>query len=329
MLIRVRTCLSVAAICLGTLSLWPGGALAQTDYPNRPITLVVPFPAGGTTDILARLFADRMSEGLNQRVLVENRGGASGTIAAALVAGSKPDGYTVFISNPSTHSLAPHLFRNLTYDTLAAFAPVALMSFSPAVLVAHPSVGVSTAQELVALLKANPGKYDYASPGNGTGGHLGAERFKAMAGVDMVHVPYKGSAPAIAAVVAGEPKIIIDNIQTALPHVKAGALKALGVAGEKRSPQIPEVPTLAEQGFPGLIVYSWTALFVPAATPQPVIARLNAEANKALKDPLVQKRLEELSTEPIGSTPEELDRFVRREYETWGELVRALNLKMD
>ncbi|HEX2253828.1 MAG TPA: tripartite tricarboxylate transporter substrate-binding protein, partial [Thermoanaerobaculia bacterium] len=152
---------------------------------------------------------------------------------------------------------------------------------------------------------------------------------KAMAGVDIVHVPFKGSAPAVAAVLGGEPKIMVDNIQTALPHIKAGALKPLGLAGDKRSPQLPDLPTLAEQGFPGLSVYSWTAFFVPTGTPQPVIARLNAESLKALKDPLVQKRLEELSTEAIGSTPEELDRFVRKEYETWGELVRALNLKMD
>src|SRR3712207_4766362 len=221
---RPRRFAVTAALLLAALLL-ASPASAQSDYPNRPITIIVPFPAGGTTDILARLFADRMSEGLGQRVLVENRAGASGTIAAALVAGSKPDGHTIFISNPSTHSLAPHLFRNLSYDTLTAFAPVSLMTFSPAVLVAHPSVPAATAQELVALLKANPGKFDYASQGNGTGGHLGMERFKAMAGVDMVHVPFKGSAPAIAAVLAGEPKIMVDNIQTALPHIKSGALK--------------------------------------------------------------------------------------------------------
>ena len=321
-------CRAAIAAFIAVGGVLAGPALAQ-NYPARPITLIVPFPAGGTTDVLARIFAERMSADLGQRVVVDNRGTAGGTSAAAFVARSAPDGYTLFISNVSTHALAPNLYKNLSYDTLTAFAPVTLLTTSAGVLIAHPSVKAANAQELAALVKANPGKFNYASPGNGTGGHLGMERFRAMAGLDMVHVPFNGSGPARNAVLAGEPPIMFENIQTALSPIQAGKLKILGVAADKRSPKLPDVPTMTEQGFAGLTVTSWTAFFVPAATPQPIIERLHASALAALKSEDTQRRLADLSTEIVGSSPAELAAFVRSEYDTWGGIIRAQGLKID
>nr|WP_170216589.1 tripartite tricarboxylate transporter substrate binding protein [Stella humosa]ROP84489.1 tripartite-type tricarboxylate transporter receptor subunit TctC [Stella humosa]BBK34009.1 MFS transporter [Stella humosa] len=304
-----------------------GAVLAQA-YPTKPITLIVPFPAGGTTDVLARIFAERMSADLGQRVVVDNRGTAGGTTAAAFVARSAPDGYTLFISNVSTHALAPNLYKNLTYDTMTAFAPVTLLTTSAGVLIAHPSLKAANAKEFVALVKANPGKFNYASPGNGTGGHLGMERLRTLAGLDMVHVPFNGSGPARNAVLAGEPPVMVENIQTALSPAQAGKLKVLGVAADRRSPALPDVPTLAEQGF-DLSVTSWTAFFVPAATPQPIVERLHASAIAALRHEDTQRRLKDLSTESVGSTPGELGAFVKNEFDTWGGIIRSQGLKID
>ncbi len=331
MLSMSRLCrFATAAIAAATVSMVPAlvaPALAQA-YPARPITLIVPFPAGGTTDALARIFAERMSADLGQRVVVDNRGTAGGTSAAAFVARAAPDGYTLFISNVSTHALAPNLYRNLSYDTLTAFAPVTLLTTSAGVLIAHPSVKAANAKELVALIKANPGKFNYASPGNGTGGHLGMERLRAMAGLDIVHVPYNGSGPARNAVLAGEPPIMFENIQTTISPVQAGKLKVLGVAADKRSPKLPDVPTMAEQGF-DLKVTSWTAFFVPAATPQPIIDRLHASAIAALRNEDTQRRLQDLSTDSVGSSPAELAAFVKSEYDSWGAVIRSQGLKID
>jgi tripartite-type tricarboxylate transporter receptor subunit TctC len=314
------------AVC-AALALASAPVAAQT-WPTKPITLIVPFPAGGTTDVLARIFAERMSADLGQRVVVDNRGTAGGTTAAAFVARSAPDGYTLFISNVSTHALAPNLYKNLTYDTLTAFAPVSLMTTSAGVLIAHPSFKAANAREMVALVKANPGKFNYASPGNGTGGHLGMERFRALAGLDMVHVPFNGSGPARNAVLAGEPPVMVENIQTVISLHQTGKLRVLAVADDKRSPALPDVPTMAEQGFP-LNVSSWTAFFVPAATPQPIIERLHASAVAALRHEDTQRRLRDLSTESVGSTPAELAAFVKAEYDGWGGIIRAQGLKID
>ncbi|BBK44934.1 MFS transporter [Allostella vacuolata] len=316
---------AAALLALAGLSASPVHAQA---YPTKPITLIVPFPAGGTTDVLARIFAERMSADLGQRVVVDNRGTAGGTSAAAFVARSAPDGYTLFISNVSTHALAPNLYKNLSYDTLTAFAPVSLMTTSAGVLIAHPSLKAADARELAALVKANPGKFNYASPGNGTGGHLGMERFRTLAGLDMVHVPFNGSGPARNAVLAGEPPVMFENIQTVLSPAQAGKLKVLGVAADKRSSKLPDVPTMAEQGF-AVTVSSWTAFFVPAATPKPIIDRLHASALVALKNEDTQRRLADLSTESVGSSPAELAAFVKAEYDTWGGIIRAQGLKID
>lgn len=318
---------AVASAVCAVLALAAPPAVAQA-WPTKPITLVVPFPAGGTTDVLARIFAERMSADLGQRVVVENRGTAGGTTAAAHVARSAPDGYTLFISNVSTHALAPNLYKNLTYDTLTAFAPVTLMTTSAGVLIAHPSFKAADARELVALVKANPGKFNYASPGNGTGGHLGMERFRAMAGLDMVHIPFNGSGPSRNAVLAGEPPVMFENIQTTISLHKTGKLRVLAVAADRRSPALPDVPTMAEQGFP-LNVSSWTAFFVPAGTPQPVIDRIHKSAVAALRHEDTQRRLADLSTESVGSTPAELAAFVKSEYDGWGGIIRSLGLKID
>ncbi|BBK35145.1 MFS transporter [Allostella sp. ATCC 35155] len=320
--------LKAVSAALGALLALAAPPAAAQAWPAKPITLVVPFPAGGTTDVLARIFAERMSADLGQRVVVENRGTAGGTTAAAHVARSAPDGYTMFISNVSTHALAPNLYKNLTYDTLTAFAPVALMTTSAGVLAAHPGFPAKDVKEMAALVKANPGKFNYASPGNGTGGHLGMERFRSMAGLDMVHIPYNGSGPARNAVLAGEPPVMFENIQTTISLHKSGKLRVLAVAADKRSAALPDVPTMAEQGFP-LNVSSWTAFFVPAGTPQPVIDRLHASALVALRHEDTQRRLKDLSTDSVGSTPAELAAFVKSEYDGWGAVIRAQGLKID
>ncbi|MGE0716443.1 MAG: Bug family tripartite tricarboxylate transporter substrate binding protein [Alphaproteobacteria bacterium] len=325
----MRTLLRIASVALAAIATVVSPAAAQGTWPARPITLIVPFPAGGTTDVLARIFAERMSADLGQRIVVDNRGTAGGTTAAAFVARSAPDGYTLFISNASTHSLAPNLYRNLPYDTLTAFEPVILMTSSAGVLIAHPSLPVKDAKELVALLKAAPGKYNYASPGNGTGGHLGMERFRTMAGLDIVHVPFNGSGPARNAVLAGEPPIMVENIQTTISLHQAGKLRVLAVADTKRSPKLPDIATTAEQGFPGLIVSSWTGFFLPAGTPKPIVDRLHKSALDALNHPDTLKRLADLSTDPVGSTPAELGAFVKKEFDEWGAIIRAQNLKID
>jgi tripartite-type tricarboxylate transporter receptor subunit TctC len=319
-----------AALGTGAAALALGGAArAQGAYPTRPITIVVGFPPGGGTDVLARLFADRMGGPLGQRVVVENRAGAGGTVAAAQVAKSPPDGYTLMAGTVSTHGIAPNLYRDLPYDSLKAFAPVALMTVAPIVLVAHPALPANTIPELVALLKANPGKFNYATGGNGTHAHLATEMFKAEAGVDLVHVPYRGGGPALQAVLAGETPLIVDNLQTALPHVQAGKLKALAVMSAQRSPGMPGVPTMVEAGFRDFVTDSWTGIYAPAGTPDPVMAKLREAARAALDDPLTRQRLGELFAVSAGASGPELERITKLEFDRWGATIRKLGLKAE
>ncbi len=311
------------ALALGT------DARAQGTFPTKPITIVVGFPPGGATDVMARLFADRMSGPLGQRMVVENRAGAGGTVAAAQVAKSAPDGYTLMAGTVSTHGIAPNLYQNLSYDSLKAFTPVALMTIAPIVLVANPALPAKSIPELVALLKANPGKFNYATGGNGTHAHLATEMFKAEAGVDLVHVPFRGGGPALQAVIAGEVPLIVDNLQTALPHVQAGTLKALAVMSATRSAAMPDVPTMVEAGFKDFVTDSWTGIYAPAGTPAPVIARLQETAKAAMADPLMTQRLAEFFAASAGASGPELDRITQAEYARWGAIIRKLGLKAE
>jgi tripartite-type tricarboxylate transporter receptor subunit TctC len=321
-----------AALGLGVLALLAGTvappARAQTDYPTGPVTLVVPFPAGGSTDLVARLVAAGMVEPLGQQVVVENRGGAGGNIGAAAVTRAEPDGYTILMGTVATHALNPALYKKMPYDAVEDFAPVSLLALIPNVLVVNPDFPARSVPELVDLLKAHPGEYSYASSGNGTPLHLSGELFKSMAGVDMVHVPYKGAGPALVDVIAGHVPIMFDNLPPSLEQIRAGKLRGLAVTTKERAPAIPELPTIAET-LPGYETYSWNALFAPAGTPGPIIQRLNEAARAAVKDPEIAAKLKDLSATPVGSTPEELAAHVQAELAKWAPVVEASGAQLD
>jgi tripartite-type tricarboxylate transporter receptor subunit TctC len=317
-----------AAVYACLLSLGLAAPAAAQNFPERPITLVIPFAAGGSTDLVGRLVAEKMSEGLGQQIIVENRGGAGGNLGAAAVAKAAPDGYTILMATVATHALNPAVYTKMPYDAVKDFAPISLLVTVPNVLAVHPSVPANNAQELIALLKANPGKYSYASSGNGTPLHLSGELFKTMAGVDVVHVPYKGSGPALVDVLGGQIPIIFDNLPSSTQHIKSGKLKGIAVTSPERAPAFPDLPALTE-ALPGYETYTWNALFAPAGTPPEVVKKLNEEANKAVNDPKVKEKLAEFSATVVASTPEELGKHVVAELAKWAPIVKASGAKID
>ena len=297
-------------------------------YPSRPIRLVVTYPAGGGADTMARLISPRLGEALGQPVVVENRGGASGTIAADLVAKSAPDGHTLML-DATAFAVNPSLYPKLPYDPDKAFAPVTLLALFPNVVLVHPSNPVSSIRELVAKIKAEPGKIAFASSGNGSAQHLAAELFRQRAGLDMVHVPYKGGGPALIDVMGGQVPLYFGNMASALPHVKNGKLKALAITGSKRSAAAPDLPTVAESGMPGYQVYEWNAIFAPAGTPPAIVNRLQAEIAKVVKIPEVRDRMLALGGEIVASSPADLGAWVREQTASWAKVVRASNIKAE
>ncbi|MFS8038601.1 Bug family tripartite tricarboxylate transporter substrate binding protein [Xanthobacter sp. AM11] len=308
-----------AAVC----GLAAGPAAAQQTFPDRPIRLVVPFAAGGSTDIVARIIAAKMSEILKQQVIVENRAGAGGNAGAAAVARAAPDGYTVLMGTVATHAINPALYTKMPYDPVKDFAPVSLLVNVPNVIVVHPSLNVKSVAELIALLKANPDKYDYASSGIGTPLHLSGALFESMAGVKMQHVPYKGAGPALLDVVAGQVKIMFDNLPSSIGQIRKGGVIGLAVTTKERSPAAPDMPTVSESGLPGYETYSWNAIFAPAGTPQAYIDILAKAGAQAVADPAVKARLADLSAVAVGSTPAELAAHVKAELAKWGPVVKA------
>lgn len=318
------------ALALGlTAMLGLGRSAVAADFPERAITMVVPFAAGGSTDVVARIVAQKMSEDLGQQVIVQNVAGAGGNLGAGNVARAEPDGYTILMGTVATHALNPLILKSTPYDPEKDFAPVSLLVVVPNVLVVNPELPAKTVQELVALLKAEPDKYSYASSGNGTPLHLSGELFKSMAGVSMQHIPYKGAGPALNDVIGNQVPIMFDNLPSSSSHIKAGTLRALAVTTAERAPSFPDVPTIAESGIPGYETYTWNALFAPANTPSEVVTRLNASANKALKDPAVAERMKEFSATIVGSTPEELAAHVKAELAKWGPVVKGANIQME
>ncbi len=321
-----------ATLTLGlmALSALPFGtsALAQ-GFPDRPITMVVPFAAGGSTDVVARIVAQKMSEDLGEQVIVQNVAGAGGNLGAANVARADQDGYTILMGTVATHALNPLILKTKPYDPEKDFAPISLLVIVPNVLVVNPELPAKNVEELLALLKAKPDEYSYASSGNGTPLHLSGELFKKMAGVSMQHIPYKGAGPALNDVIGNQVPIMFDNLPSSSSHIKAGTLRALAVTTAERAPSFPDVPTVAESGIPGYETYTWNALFAPANTPQPVVARLNEAANKAMKDPAVIERMKEFSAKIVGSTPAELAAHVSAELAKWTPVVRDANVQMD
>jgi tripartite-type tricarboxylate transporter receptor subunit TctC len=306
---------------------WGSAAVAQS-YPNRPIRILVGFTPGGTTDVIARIVAQKMSEGLGHTVLIDNRPGAGANIAAELAAKSPPDGYTALAVNPGL-AISATLYTKLAYNALRDLAPVARMADSSHLLIVHPSLPVRSVKDLIGLAKANPGQLSFSSAGVGNADHFAGELFKAMARVDIVHVPYKGGAQAAQDTVSGQVSMYFSGILVGLPLAKAGRVKALGVATKTRSPIAPEIPTIAESGLPDYEMVLWNALFVPAATPKEIIGRLNAEILKALQSPDVREKLIGVGAVASASSPEELGAYLKKEIDKFGKIVRATGLKIE
>ncbi len=301
---------------------------AQT-WPNKPIRYIVPFAAGGTTDLLGRMIGAKLAEALGQPVVVENRPGAAGSLGVEMLAKSAPDGYTLGGGTISSHAMNVSLYSKLAYDPIKDFTPITMLATLPNMLVVHPSMGVNSVAELIALLKANPNKYSFGSAGNGTSQHMSGELFKTMTGVSMQHIPYKGSGPMIADLLAGTISMSFENMTTAYPPAKTGKLKALAVTTSKRSFVAPDVPTLAESGLPGFEISSWQAMFAPAGLPKDIHARVYAETAKALKSPEIANRLHELGLDPGGMPPEELATLIRNDIPRLGKIVRDSGAKVD
>src|SRR4051812_28032502 len=295
-----RRFLELTAAALATSC--PGWRLAFAQgaqgYPNRTVRLVVPFPAGGPTDIVARPLSVKLSEGLGQQVIIDNRGGAGGNVGADLVAKSPADGYTLLTGTVGTHAINGALYKHLPYDPVNDFVPVSQLASAPVLLVARAGLPVKTVQDLIALAKQKPGALNYGTAGSGSPGHLSGELFKSMAGVQLTHVPYKGSAPAVTDLRGEQIDLMFDPIQSPLPHVKAGTIKALGVSSAARSPLLPDVPTIAEAGVPGYETTAWWGIFAPAHTPQPILDRLHSEIGKVVASSFFKQQLEPLGAEP-------------------------------
>lgn len=306
---------------------WP--TLAQSPYPTRPITLVVPFAAGGSTDVVGRLIAQKMGELLGQQVVVENVVGAGGNVGAARVVKAAPDGYTILMGTVATHALNPLILKRKPYDPVSDFSPISLLAVVPNVLVVNPNLPAKNVQELVALLKSDPTKYDYASSGLGTPLHLSGELFKSLAGVQMKHIPYRGSGPALNDVVAGQVPIQFDNLPSASEFIKAGSLRGLAVTTKERAASFPDLPTIAESGLPEYETYTWNALFAPPNTPPDIVKILNEAANKALADPTVVERMKQFSAKIIASTPTELADHVKSEIAKWTPVVKSAGIQAD
>jgi tripartite-type tricarboxylate transporter receptor subunit TctC len=315
--------------CLGALALIvaaSGAPWAQEAWPNRPIRLMVPLTAGGGVDMMARLTAQHLSDQLGQQVVVENQGGAGGTIAANAVARARPDGYTLIFQSVSSAVVNALVYKNLSYDPVKDLVPVTLAGRFPLVLIANPEVPAKDLGELIALLKANPGKYSYGSSGVGTMPHLAGELFKSMAGVDIVHVPYRGNSAIMADLFAGRVAIMFDGPPTQLGNIQGGKVRALAITTAERSPVLPTVPPVADT-LPGYAIPFWTAIFAPAGTPKDIVERIAAETGKAMQHPDVLGRYGELGIVGVGSSPQELDRFWRAQLDYLGKIVKDANIK--
>ena len=315
---------AVAALLLMAAA---AGASAQA-WPVKPVKMVVPFPAGGPTDVLSRAMADKLGTALGQPVVIENKPGAGGAIGADFVAKSAPDGYTLVMATTSTHSIGPYLAK-LPYDPQKDFTPIVWVGNATNILVVPPSLGVNSVQELILLAKKDPGKLNYATSGVGTVVHLTTEYFASEAGVKLTHVPYKGVQLSIPDLLSGQVSMLFDNIMTAQSHIKSGKLKALAISSPKRSPLVPDVPTMSEAGLVGFESVTWFGVFGPAGTPKAVVERLNMEVNKVLADPAIRERFAQLGFEPAGGTPGEFAAVVQRDAAKWSKVIKDANVRAE
>ncbi len=310
---------------------WIGIAHSQSasnNYPSKSVNMVIPFPPGGPTDVTGRVLAEKLTLALNQSVVVDNRPGASGNIAAQMVARALPDGYTIFFTTGGTQAINPFLYKNIGYDPVKDFEPVVWVTISPNIIVVNPEFPAKNLQELIDLTKAKPGGYSSAAPGQGSTPHMAGELFKRQAGIDIVHIPYKGSGPALTDVMGGHVQIMFDGIPSSLPLVKSGKLRALAVTSKQRSTSAPDIPTVAET-IPGFEATGWFALYVPAKTPKEIILKLNQEVNRILEMPDVKKRYADLGADVVGGSPEKLRDQVQREMVKWSELIRTNGIKAE
>ena len=303
-------------------------AQAQPDYPAKPVRIVIPIAAGGGTDIVGRMVAQKLTQAFGQQFIVDNRPGAGGIIGSDAVAKAAPDGYTVLLT-PTSHTINPGIYAKLPYDTIRDFAPVALLVSVTTVFVAHPSLPARTVNEVVALAKAQPGQLSFGSAGNGHLFHLTGELFKTAAKIDMVHVPYKGGAPAIASLVSGEVSLLFETMLALQPFIEAKRVRPIAVASAQRSPLLPGVPTFVESGYPAIVASNWYAMFAPAAAPRAAIARLNAEIGRALNAPDMRERLHAQGTEVVAGSPEQLSEFVKSELTKWSAAAKASGARID
>ncbi|MEY4652564.1 MAG: hypothetical protein RI884_1145 [Pseudomonadota bacterium] len=303
----------------GVAGAWAQGA---ANYPNRPIKLIVTVPPGGAADFIARLLASKLSTSMGQQVVVENKAGASGSLAADFVAKSAPDGYTLLQSSITTHGIGPHLMAKLPYDPVTSFAPIATLASLPLIMTVNAELKTANLSEFVAAAKDKPGKLAFASSGNGGAPHMAGELFKIATSVDMIHAPYRGSGPAVADLVGGQVQVMFDGAPSLLPHITTGKIRAVAAASPRRNALLPNVPTFAELGYPSVNVALWYGLMAPAGTPADIIARLNREVNQALKAPDVLERFAAQGTEAVGGTPEQASAFMRQELDRWGPVVK-------
>jgi len=313
----IKTLAAAALLATGM-----GTAVAQDGYPNKPLTMVVPFSAGGTTDILARIVGQALGQELGQTIIIENKPGAGGNIGAQQAARAKADGYTLFMGTVGTHAINQALYKKLPYDPIKDFTPLSRVANVPNLLVAHPSRPYKTVKEMIEYGKKHPNEITYGSPGSGASPHVSGALFQSMTGVELTHVPYKGSAPAISDLLGNQIAVMFDNMPSAIQHVRSGKLRPIAVTTAKRSPELPDVPTIAEAGVPGYEATSWFGLWSVAGTPQPVLDKLHASLTKVLKDPAVSKKIADQGGEVVIETPAQFDAFIKSEAAKWGKVVK-------
>jgi tripartite-type tricarboxylate transporter receptor subunit TctC len=319
---HLKHLLSVVALAL------IAGTVSAQSYPNKTVRVVIPWPPGGSNDVVGRIVMQKVAEYAGQQFIVDNRAGAAGSIGADVVAKAPSDGYTLMVHSTS-HVGNAHLYKKLPYDTLKDFTGVALLAAQPGALTVHPSLPSKTVKEFIALAKSRPGTINYSSSGNGSAPHLSMALLVSMTGINLVHVPYKGGAPQVTALVSGETQASLATVSTVLVHVQSGRLRALGVSSAKRSGTMPDVPTIAEAGVPGYEMSPWIGVFVPASTPKDIITRLNGEINKALKAPDVSQLLASQALDALGGTPEEFDGRIKADYEKYAKLIKLTGAKVD
>lgn len=324
-----RTLLSTLAACAAAAAFAPLANAQAGDYPNRPIKLIVPFAPGGSTDMVARMLADKMTQVLGQPVVVDNKGGAGGSIGADAIAKSAPDGYTIGMATVSTHGANPAIYAKLPYNAVKDFAPITNVMSVPSVFVVHPSVPAKTMQEFIALAKAKPGKYTFASPGTGSLGHANIENFMNLAGIELLHIPYKGAGQAITDALGGQVDSMTDNLPSTLSNIQSGKLRPLAVLALKRSPVLPDVPTYSELGYPGMGDGGWFGLVAPAGTPKPIIDKLNAAAHKVMAMPDYLEKQKGISGESMANTPEQFAKQIQAAIERYTAVAKRADIRLN